>query len=250
VHGLNDGPTEIDMGFFTQREHPEPNRRTVIEGKSREFAGQSYNSPRRAPAHDAPPRDEPPQNYAPRWRAEKDRVDGNADRLREQMTVNAIKQIDRLLVELQAHRQRLLNEAARVQQDLVDYAALSQSTMQSTKIINESLTHWNRIRNAPGMAEEHDRASTGAFMQTGDASSLTAAQPETPGGTESASAEALEASNSPECPDHTGPETNEADGAIGAIHEAIEGDRASAPHLSHSLPRVTLLPPCADRSTD
>jgi hypothetical protein len=223
------------MGFFTQRDPPEPNRPTVVEGKFREFAGRSYNPSRRAPAHDAPPRDEPSQSYAPQSRAEKDRVNGNADRLLGQMTSDAIKQIDRLLVELQAHRQRLLSEAARVQKDLVEYATLSQSTMQSTKIITGSLTHWNRNRDAPGVAKERDRASTGTFAQTGDASSLTAAQPETPAGTESARGEAPEASNSPECPDHTGAETKEAASEV--------GDRPSAPH---NLPRVTLLAPCAN----
>jgi hypothetical protein len=203
---------EIDVGFFTQREQGEPNRPTVIEGKFPEFAGRSYNSPRPAPAHDAPPPDESPQN----WRAENDRVDGKANRLLGQMTADALKQIDWLLVELHAHRQRLLSEAARVHQGLLDYTTLSQSTMQSTKIITESLMHWSRNRNAPGIAKEHHRASTGAFVQTGDASNLTAAQPETSAGTESAGGEAPAASNSPACPDPTGAETNEAAGAPSA----------------------------------
>jgi hypothetical protein len=211
------------MGFFTQRDQGELNRQTVIEAKFREFVGQSYNSPRRAPAHDAPPPGEPPQDCAPRWRAsEKDRVDGNADRMLGQMTADAIKQIDRLLVELQAHRKRLLSEAARVERDLIDYAALSQSTMQSTKIITESLTHWNRIRNASGTGEAkgHDRISA-AFVQSADDNSY-----------------------------HTGAETKEAASAVGAIHETIEGDHSSAPHLAHNLPRVTLLAPRAERSID
>jgi hypothetical protein len=184
------------MGFFTQREHAELNRPTVV----RNFDGRSYTSPRRAPAHDARPPDEPPEYYAPRSRVEKDRVDGNADRLLEQMTADAIKQIDRLLVELQAHRKRLLSEAARVQQDLIDFATMSQSTMQSTKIITETLTHWNRIRNAPdvGDAKEHDRNSAATFVQPAEESGLTAAQPETPVGADSASGETPEVSDSPD----------------------------------------------------
>jgi len=184
------------MGFFTQRDHGELNRQTVIETKFRELAGQSYNSPRRAPAHDAPPPGEPPQNYAARWRAS-DRVDDNADRMLGQMIADAIKQIDRLLVELQAHRKRLLSEAARVERDLIDYATLSQSTMQSTKIITESLTHWNRTRNAPGIGainiKEHDLSSAetfvpgvqpggATFVQPAEDSGLTAVQPEPPAG--------------------------------------------------------------------
>jgi hypothetical protein len=190
------------MGFFTQREHAELNqRRDRTEGNT---------SPRRVAAHHDAPQFESRGNYAPRWSAsEKNRADGDAGRLLEQMTADAIEQIDRLLVELQARRKRLLSEAARVQRDLVDYATLSQSTMQSTKIIAESLTHWNRIRNAPRMGEsdEQDRTSAGAFELCED-SGFTAAQPETPAGTDSASGETPEASNSPECPDHTGAETN------------------------------------------
>jgi hypothetical protein len=241
------------MGFFTQRDHGELNRPTVIKAKFREFAGQSHNSPRRAPAHDAPPPGETPQNYAPHRRAsEKDRVDGNADRLLGQMTADAIKQIDLLLVELQAHRKRLLSEAARVERDLISYAALSQSTMQSTKIITESLTHWNGIRNASGTGEakEHDRISAAAFVQPAADNDLIAAQPETLADTDSASGEIPKVSNSPDLSDHTGAVTKEAASAVGAMHESVERDHSSAPYLSHNLPRVTLLVPCAQRSID
>jgi len=199
------------MGFFTQREHAELNQpRDRTEGKIREFVGRGYTPRRQVAAHDAPPF-ESPENYAPRWLAsEKDREDGNVGRLLEQMTADAIEQIDRLLVELHARRKRMLSEAARIQRDLVDYATLSQSTMQSTKIIAESLTHWNRTRNAPGMgeADEQDRTRAGAFEELRDDSGLTAAQPETPAVTDSASSETPEVSNSPECPDHRGAETN------------------------------------------
>jgi hypothetical protein len=231
------------MGFFTQREHPELNRPRLIEGKFREFAGQTYNSPRRTPAHDTPLPDEPPQNYAQNG-VRKDRADGNADWLPEQMATDVIKHIDRLLLELQAHRQRLLSQGARVHQDLVEYATLSQSTMQSTKIITESLTHWKRNRDAPAVAKERDRT----VVQPGENSGLTTAHPATPANSDAATGEAPEASSSTECPDHTGAEAKEAAiAAVGFIRETIEDERASAPH---NLPRVALLAPCARRSVD
>jgi hypothetical protein len=159
------------------------------------------------------------------------------------MTADAIKQIDWLLVELHAHRQRLVSEAARVHQGLLDYTTLSQSTMQSTKIITESLMHWSRNRNAPGIAKERDRT----VLQPGEDSSLTTAHPATRTDSDAATGEAPEASNSTRCPDHTGAEAKEAAIADGAIRETSEDERALAPH---KLPRATLLAPCAHLSLD
>ena len=50
-------------------------------------------------------------------------------------------------------RDLLSSEAARVQRELTEYANLSQSAMQSTRIIAESLESWKRggdTRNARG----------------------------------------------------------------------------------------------------
>ena len=163
------------MGFFTQRERADLNKPTHdMEGKIPEFVRRDYAPRRRAPEHDAS-RVEPPENYAPRWRpSENNRVDGNAGRRLEQMSADAIDQIDRLLVELRAHRERLLTEGAHVQRALVEYARFCQSTMQSTKIIAESLTHLK------------------------------------PSGLDGASGEMPEVSDSPGLADHTGAEPNRA----------------------------------------
>jgi hypothetical protein len=40
-----------------------------------------------------------------------------------------------------------------VQREITEYAHLSQSAMQSTKIIAESLSHWKKIPDAPSMRE-------------------------------------------------------------------------------------------------
>ena len=83
--------------------------------------------------------------------------------------------------------------------------------MQSTKIITESLTHWNRIRNASGIdeAKEHDRISAAAFVPSGEDRGSTAALPETPAGADGASGEMPKVSNSPDLSGRTGAEISE-----------------------------------------
>ena len=49
---------------------------------------------------------------------------------------------DRLLTELHTLRDLLQSEGARVQREITEYAHMSQSAMQSTKIITESLAKW------------------------------------------------------------------------------------------------------------
>jgi hypothetical protein len=53
-----------------------------------------------------------------------------------------VQEIDALIGELQAVREMLQAESARVQREITEYARLSQSTMQSTKIISGSLSKW------------------------------------------------------------------------------------------------------------
>jgi hypothetical protein len=48
-----------------------------------------------------------------------------------------VREIDNIIVELQTFREKLQSEGARVQREIVEYATLSQSTLQSTKVISE-----------------------------------------------------------------------------------------------------------------
>ena len=57
----------------------------------------------------------------------------------------SVQEIDGLIAELQTLRALLEEEAARVQRNLAEYAHLSQSAMQSTKIIAESLAQWKQV---------------------------------------------------------------------------------------------------------
>jgi hypothetical protein len=56
----------------------------------------------------------------------------------------SVEQIDDVIFELQAFRQRLDTESARMQREIVEYATMSQAAMQSTRIIAESLTSWKK----------------------------------------------------------------------------------------------------------
>ena len=50
-----------------------------------------------------------------------------------------MQEMDNLIAELKALREKLQSEAARVHREIIEYATLNQSAMQTTKIISESL---------------------------------------------------------------------------------------------------------------
>ena len=56
-------------------------------------------------------------------------------------------EIDRLMAEMHTLRDLLQAESARIQREITEYAHFSQSAMQTTKIITESLVMW-RNKNA------------------------------------------------------------------------------------------------------
>jgi hypothetical protein len=87
----------------------------------------------------------------------------NIDGLLHRLAGGSLQEIDKVAAELakwiadlQDLHEQLRKEYARVQRDVSEYANVSQSAMQSTKIITESLRYWNKIDlNAAG-AGEHD----------------------------------------------------------------------------------------------
>ena len=58
------------------------------------------------------------------------------------MSGSSADEIDRIVGELQALRELLGREGARVQREIAEYASLSESAMQSTKVIAEGLAQW------------------------------------------------------------------------------------------------------------
>ena len=62
--------------------------------------------------------------------------------LLQRVAGTSVQDIDGLISELQILRETLQEQGARVERKLAEYAHLSQSAMQSTKIIAESLAQW------------------------------------------------------------------------------------------------------------
>ena len=57
----------------------------------------------------------------------------------------SLQEIDRLVGEMHSIRDLLETEGERVQREIAEYAHLSQSSLQSTKIIAESLARWKSV---------------------------------------------------------------------------------------------------------
>jgi hypothetical protein len=111
---------------------PEPH----VEGEIREFVRRDVSTLRRNPE------------------SESEMVANNISSLLQRVAGTSVRDIDRLIMELQTLRDMLQTEGARVQREIVEYATLSQAAMQSTKIIAESLTHWKKVPDAPSMRHE------------------------------------------------------------------------------------------------
>jgi hypothetical protein len=60
----------------------------------------------------------------------------------DRVSGGSVKEIERLIAELQALRDFLLNEGQRVQREITGYAQMSQSAISSTKIMVESVGKW------------------------------------------------------------------------------------------------------------
>ena len=118
-------PTHIDKTAESQ-----------VEGEIREFVRRDIATFRRQPEN------------------ESEVVANNIGTLLQRVAGTSVKEIDKLIVELQTLRDMLHSESTRVQREIVEFATLSQAAMQSTKIIAESLTHWKRVPDAPSMREE------------------------------------------------------------------------------------------------
>src|SRR6266568_7760681 len=97
---------------------------TEVEGEIREFVRRDGASLRRAPENDS------------------ELVANNIGTLLQRVAGSSVQEIDRLIAELQTLRELLQSEGVRVQREITEYAHLSQSAMQSTKIITESLAKW------------------------------------------------------------------------------------------------------------
>jgi hypothetical protein len=79
---------------------------------------------------------------------ESELVASNINSLLQRVNAASLQEIDSLITELESSRDMLQREAVRVQREIVQYSTLSQTALQSTKIITESLTHLKTVRSA------------------------------------------------------------------------------------------------------
>ncbi|MCC6779387.1 MAG: hypothetical protein IT537_22635 [Hyphomicrobiales bacterium] len=82
------------------------------------------------------------REFAPRRHAAEPDISGHVGVLMQRVTDGSLREIDTLIARLQQRREQLIEENDRVQRQVVAYAQMSQATMQSTKIISESLAHF------------------------------------------------------------------------------------------------------------
>jgi hypothetical protein len=64
------------------------------------------------------------------------------------------REIDYLIDGLKGLRKKLDDDGRRVQREIVEYASLSQSVIQLTKIVSEGMTHVKKVPEAPNIAGE------------------------------------------------------------------------------------------------
>jgi len=129
------------MGFFTKREREELDKLAEVEGEIRDFVRQREEEG-----------------------VESQYVANKLAALINRVTGNSIQEIDSVTADLEALRGKLQDQGQHVQRQIADYATLSQSAMQSTKIMYDKLEEWRRSTS---------RADTNAESPTPDSVSPT-----------------------------------------------------------------------------
>jgi hypothetical protein len=74
---------------------------------------------------------------------------GNLGNLVRRVSANSASEIDNLIRELQLLRDKLVSDGYRVEREIVEYAGLSQSVIDMTKIITDSMTQVKTLPKAP-----------------------------------------------------------------------------------------------------
>ena len=156
------------MSFFTTRELGKSAEKIRAEGKVRELVRSEFAPRRRRPDDDltgqvgSAMQKRPADNHfaghvgsVMQHRPADNHFAGHVDSVMQQMASSPLQEIDDLIVVLQRRREKLLNESARVHRAVIEYAKLSQSTMQSARIITESLSHLNKVPAPPHKSERH-----------------------------------------------------------------------------------------------
>ena len=77
----------------------------------------------------------------------------NLGSLLHRVSVQSTREIDYLIGELRTLREKLQADGSRVEREIVDYAALSQSVIALTKIIADGVTQIKKVPDAPSISE-------------------------------------------------------------------------------------------------
>jgi hypothetical protein len=80
-------------------------------------------------------------------------VADNISSLLQRVSASSVQTIDGLISDLKILRERLHDEGERIRREIVEFASLNQTTMQSTKVIAEGLSHWKGVPAAPNIDE-------------------------------------------------------------------------------------------------
>jgi hypothetical protein len=112
-------------------------------------------------------------DFAPRQRPREDGAAGDLDSLMLRVAKAALQGIDDLLAELRRRRENLLSESARVQREIIEYAKLSQSAVQSIQIITQRLSSLKKVPGASVMSEPHVEDISNEEHRAGEAEVFT-----------------------------------------------------------------------------
>jgi hypothetical protein len=139
------------MGFFTPREPAEAGKSAEMrgQGKARELARQDFTPRARRPADPD--------------------ISGHVGTLVNRVAERSVQEIDELIFKLRQRREQLISESERVQREIIEYAALTQSMMESTKVISESLAQFKRAPDALRMSDPQARDLPAEEQRSGEA---------------------------------------------------------------------------------
>ena len=93
--------------------------------------------------------------------AESEVVANSIGSLLQRVAGSSVEEIGQLIAELQTIRTLLESEGARVQREIIEYAHLSQSAMQTTKVIAESLGRREVHADAPELSGDDEAPPPG-----------------------------------------------------------------------------------------
>ena len=124
------------MNFLKQRESTEHNRmaETEIEGTIREVVRRDSAALRRT-------------------NGDSEVAANNLSGLLRRVSGHSTRELDNLISELQTLRERLHADGSRVEREIVEYAELSHSVVQLTKIIADGVAHLKKVPDAPSISE-------------------------------------------------------------------------------------------------